>query len=226
MNDVDLNILYEDNHLIVVEKPVNVPVQLDDSRDDDLLSLTKAYIKEKYDKPGNVYLALIHRLDRPVGGAIVFAKTSKAASRMANLLRKRELERTYYAIVHGRPEEAFGKLTHYLWKDRQKNEVYAVGKNHQDAKKAVLNYEVLASKQGFSLLEVELETGRSHQIRVQLQTIGHPLYGDQKYGSQVNKVGQQIALWSRELRFIHPVKKEEVTVQSQPPHEYPWDLFL
>src|SRR5699024_10278426 len=120
----------------------------------------------------------------------------------------------------------FGKLTHYLWKDRQKNEVYAVGKNHQDAKKAVLNYEVLASKQGFSLLEVELETGRSHQIRVQLQTIGHPLYGDQKYGSQVNNVGQQIALWSLQLRFIHPVKKEEVTVQSQLPHEYPWDLFL
>src|SRR5699024_11811551 len=114
--------------------------------------------------------------DRVVCGSSVSATTFKAASWIANLLIKRDPERTYYAVVHGKPEEAFGKLTHYLWKDRQKNEVYAVGKNHKDAKKAVLNYEVLASKQGFSLLEVELETGRSHQIRVQLQTIGHPLY--------------------------------------------------
>lgn len=220
-----LNVLYEDNHLIVVEKPVNIPVQLDDSNDLDLLSMVKQYIKEAYNKPGKVYLALIHRLDRPVGGAIVFAKTSKAASRMSNLLRKREIEREYIAIVHGKVYKQTDLLTHYLWKDRKQNQVYVKPKGFEGAKLARLTYDVQSIKENYTLVKVTLETGRSHQIRVQMKAINHPLYGDQKYGSDLNKHGQQIALWSHKLAFEHPVKKEVVTIISEPPNEYPWTLF-
>lgn len=220
-----IDVLYEDNHLIIVNKPVNVPVQLDDSNDMDLLAMVKQYIKEKYNKPGNVYIGLIHRLDRPVGGAIVFAKTSKAASRMSNLLRKKEVEREYVAVVHGHIEKEYDRLTHYLWKDRKHNQVYVRQKDDKEAKIAKLSYDVLQQKDRYTMVKVTLETGRSHQIRVQFQAIGHPLYGDQKYGSKVNKPGQQIALWSHLLRFEHPVKKEEVLIISNPPNEYPWNLF-
>lgn len=220
-----IDVLYEDNHLIIVNKPVNVPVQLDDSNDMDLLTMVKQYIKEKYNKPGNVYIGLIHRLDRPVGGAIVFAKTSKAASRMSNLLRKKEVEREYVAVVHGHIEKEYDRLTHYLWKDRKHNQVYVRQKDDKEAKIAKLSYDVLQQKDRYTMVKVTLETGRSHQIRVQFQAIGHPLYGDQKYGSKVNKPGQQIALWSHLLRFEHPVKKEEVLIISNPPNEYPWNLF-
>src|SRR5699024_8951002 len=196
---MDIRILYEDNHLLIVEKPVNVPVQEDDSRDPDLLTMLKKYIKEKYDKKGNVYLSLVHRLDRPVGGVILFAKTSKAASRMSNILRKRELARKYVAVVRGVIQKEADTLTHYLRKDHRKNQVSVVQKNDSKAKKAILHYQVLHKKKDFSYVEITLETGRSHQIRVQLSTIGYPLYGDQKYGAKVNKVGQQIALWAYEL---------------------------
>lgn len=223
---MNIRILYEDNHLIIVEKPVNIPVQQDSSHDEDLLTILKNDIKIRYEKPGNVYLALIHRLDRPVGGAIVFAKTSKAASRMADLLRKREIERRYIAIVRGEVRKRQEKLIHYLSKDHKKNIVQAVTEKAEGAKKAILHYERLAVSERLSLLRVSLETGRSHQIRVQLKEIGHPLYGDQKYGKNENKVGQQIALWSYELSFIHPVKKERITVQSPPPKSYPWSLFF
>lgn len=222
---MDIPILYEDNHLIIVEKPVNIPVQEDRSGDMDLLSYLKADIKERYQKPGNVYLGLVHRLDRPVGGAIVFAKTSKAASRMADLLRKQEIKRTYHAIVRGHVKTKENRLIHYLWKDRKKNEVYVVNKNKSNAKKAVLDYTVLHVKKGLSLLEVQLQTGRSHQIRVQMQNTGFPLYGDQKYGSEINKSGEQIALWAHELAFMHPVKKEWIEVKSIPPNEFPWNLY-
>lgn len=223
---MNIPILYEDNHLLIVEKPVNIPVQQDASQDNDLLTILKNDLKIRYDKPGNVYLALIHRLDRPVGGAIVFAKTSKAAGRMANLLRKRKMARTYVAVVRGDVKQKQGKLIHYLKKDHQKNIVQTVSAADKDAKKAILQYEVVRYKDELSLLRIQLETGRSHQIRVQLKSIGHPLYGDQKYGKNVNKVGQQIALWSYELSFIHPVKGERITVQSNPPNQYPWDILL
>src|SRR5690625_3811155 len=209
---MSLTILYEDNHLIVVEKPVNIPVQQDRSKDRDLISIVKEDIKIRYDKPGNVYLALLHRLDRPVGGAIVFAKTSKAASRMANLFRKREIYRSYLAVVRGHVKKDNDQLEHFLYKDRTKNKVFAVKPNHADAKKAILRYQVLERKDQLTLLQVTLQTGRPHQIRVQLKEIGHPLYGDQKYGTEVNKVGEQIALWAHELAFIHPVKKERIKV--------------
>lgn len=222
---MEIPILYEDNHLLIVEKPINVPVQEDRSKDPDLLSILKKDIKIRYNKPGNVYLSLVHRLDRPVGGAIILAKTSKAASRMANILRKRELERKYLAIVHGIVVKNRGTLEHYLHKDRRKNEVSVVSSNVKNAKKAILHYRVLGQKNKLSLIEVELVTGRSHQIRVQLNALGNPLYGDQLYGKRINKVGQQIALWAYELSFTHPVKKERITIQSNPPKKFPWDIW-
>lgn len=224
---MNIPILYEDNHLLVVEKPVNMPVQSDSSKDLDLLTSLKDFIKVRDEKPGNVYLALVHRLDRPVGGAIVFAKTSKAASRLANELRQRKIQRTYLAITRGIPQEGSGQLTDYLAKNHQKNISYVSKKSDKNAKIARLNYSVLerAAEEKLALLRVQLETGRSHQIRVQLANINTPLYGDQKYGQNVNKPGQQIALWAHELSFKHPTKDEIVTVISQPPSEYPWDLF-
>lgn len=224
---MEVPILYEDNHLLIVEKPVNIPVQQDDSKDMDLLTLLKQDLKKRYEKPGNVYLALIHRLDRPVGGAIVFAKTSKAASRMANLLRKREIERVYLAVVRGHVKDDIGTLEHYLLKDRMKNKVKVVNERKKDAKKAILHYEVLerSKKEQLTLVKIALQTGRSHQIRVQFSEIGHPLYGDQKYGKNMNKVGEQIALWSFELSFIHPVKRDEITVNSLPDQKYPWNIW-
>lgn len=218
-------ILYEDNHLLLVEKPINVPVQEDSSGDIDLLTILKNDLKIRYQKPGNVYLGLVHRLDRPVGGAIVFAKTSKAASRLSDLLRRNTIERKYYAVVHGTLNKKRGQLVHYLLKDHRKNKVSAVSSNHPEAKKAILDYEVIESKNGLSLLSVQLHTGRPHQIRVQLSTMGNPIFGDQKYGEHLNKPGQQIALWAHSIQFEHPVKKEPVNIKSLPPNSYPWDLW-
>lgn len=218
-------ILYEDNHLLVVEKPVNIPVQEDASGDADLLSLLKNDLKVRYQKPGNVYLGLVHRLDRPVGGVMVFAKTSKAASRLAESLRKNKVERKYMAVVRGTPHKKAALLEHYLFKNNRKNIVQTVPRDHQNAKRAVLEYKTLAHRDKLSLLSVKLHTGRSHQIRVQLSASGYPLYGDQKYGPQVNRPGQQIALWAYSLEFEHPVKKELMQVTSFPPSKYPWNVW-
>lgn len=222
---MNIPILYEDNHLLVVEKPVNIPVQEDNSGDKDLLNILKEDIKIRFQKPGNVYLGLVHRLDRPVGGVMVFAKTSKAASRLSDVIRKDQLDRKYLAVVRGVPKKKKATLEHYLYKDTKKNKVYAVSADHKEAKKAVLDYEVISSEEGLSLLSVRLHTGRSHQIRVQLSTAGFPLYGDQKYGQHVNRTGQQIALWANLLEFPHPTTKELVRVQSDPKNEYPWNLW-
>lgn len=219
-----ITILYEDNHLLVVEKPVNIPVQEDASRDKDLLTILKEDIKIRYNKPGNVYLALVHRLDRPVGGVMVFAKTSKAASRLSDVIRRNGLTRKYLAVVNGKPQKDYAKLEHYLHKDSRKNMVHAVSPTDKRGKKAILEYEVLSTKEHLSLLAVTLHTGRSHQIRVQLSEIGHPLYGDQKYGQQ-SKKGQQIALWANVLEFPHPTTKELIKIQSPTPNEYPWNLW-
>lgn len=218
-------ILFEDNHLLIVEKPVNIPVQEDNSGDLDLLTMLKEDLKVRYQKPGNVFLGLVHRLDRPVGGAIVFGKTSKAASRLSDMIRRRVIDRTYLTVVHGIPNKVKDKLEHHLVKDGRENKVSVESAQHRKAKKAILRYEVIESKDGFSLLAVKLETGRSHQIRVQLAEIGHPIYGDQKYGEHVNKPGQQIALWAKSVAFEHPVRKEPVTVQSNPPGKFPWDIW-
>lgn len=224
---MNLNVLYEDNHLLVVEKPRNMPVQEDASRDPDLLNLCKQFLIEKYNKPGDAFLGLVHRLDRPVGGVILFAKTSKAASRISNEIRLNRLDRTYYAVVRGIPKNKQGTLTDYLLKDRKTNISSVVDKNTKGAKKAILDYQVVAtdSKEKLSLLEVKLHTGRSHQIRLQLSHMEHPIYGDQKYGAHVNEPGQQIALWAYELSVKHPTKDEKVTVTCDVPNEYPWSIF-
>lgn len=221
-----INVLYEDNHLLVVEKPVNLPVQGDSSKDRDLLNILKDYIKDKYNKPGNVYLGLVHRLDRPVGGAIVFARTSKAASRLSNELRKHQIHRKYIAVTRGHLPNDHGRMVDYLWKDRRKNIVSIKSQDEKDAKKAVLDYKVLSNDGKGSLVEVELQTGRTHQVRVQLANQGTPLYGDQKYGQHVNRPGEQIALWATHLSFKHPTKDETVSEDCPPPNEDPWTRFL
>lgn len=218
-------IVYEDNHLLVVEKPVNIPTQADESGDQDLLSLLKEDIKKRYNKPGNVYLGLVHRLDRPAGGLMVFAKTSKASSRLSEQLRKKQIKKTYLACVYGHLPEKKGILKHHLLKDTKKNIVSAVSSQRQGAKEAILYYERLASRESLHLVKINLETGRPHQIRVQFSTIGCPLYGDQKYGQKTSRIGQQLALWSYRLVFIHPTKNEEMVFTSNPPIEFPWTLF-
>jgi 23S rRNA pseudouridine1911/1915/1917 synthase len=225
MGQQKIALLYEDNHLLVVEKPVNMPTQGDASGDPDLLSLLKEDLKERYQKPGQVYLGLVHRLDRPVGGVMVFAKTSKAASRLGEQIRTGGFKKTYLAVVHGQPEKS-GRLEHFLLKDRATNIVQVVSSAATGGKKAILEYEVLMEKEGLSLVRINLLTGRSHQIRVQFSTLGHPLYGDQKYGASFNKPGQQIALWSQEIQCLHPTKKEAMTFSSSPPLVAPWHLFF
>lgn len=217
-------VLYEDNHVIVVVKPPNVPTQEDDSRDPDLLTLIKADLKHRHGKPGNVFLGLVHRLDRPVGGVMVFAKTSKAASRLSDAVRTRAIGKQYRAVVHGKPASASGTLRHHLLKDTRTNMVTVVKANLPGAKEAILDYRVLSSQEGLSLVEVELHTGRPHQIRVQFATIGCPLVGDQRYAGPLAIPGQQIALWSTSLSFEHPVSKELLRFHSEPPAAYPWLL--
>ncbi|WP_426453661.1 RluA family pseudouridine synthase [Paenibacillus sp. S-38] len=218
-------VLYEDNHVIVVVKPPNVPTQEDDSRDPDLLTMIKADLKHRHGKPGNVYLGLVHRLDRPVGGVMVFAKTSKAASRLSDAVRTRTIRKVYTAVLHGRPKQPQGTLRHHLLKNERTNMVSVVPPSKAGAKEAVLDYRVLGSQDGLSLVQVELHTGRPHQIRVQFSTTGTPLVGDQRYGGSLAQPGQQIALWSSILEFTHPVTKEALKFTSRPPKSFPWLLW-
>jgi 23S rRNA pseudouridine1911/1915/1917 synthase len=220
-----LEILYEDNHLLVVVKPVNIPVQGDASGDPDLLSLIKTDLKERYQKPGRVFTGLVHRLDRPVGGVMVFAKTSKAAARLAEQIRVREFKKLYYAVVRGVPAAVAGQLVDYLRKDPQTNTVQIVAATEPGAKQAVLEYRMLAADAELSLVQINLLTGRPHQIRVQMAALGHPLYGDQKYGAKLNRPGEQLALWATYLAFKHPTKAEPLEFVSKPPAQYPWDRF-
>lgn len=218
-------VLFEDNHVLVVEKPVNMPTQEDDSRDPDLLNVLKADLKHRHGKPGNVFLGLVHRLDRPVGGVMVFAKTSKAASRLSDAVRTRHMHKTYIAAVHGKPGQPQGTLTHWLLKDTKTNTVKVVKPGQAGAKEAILDYQTLGSADGLSLVRVKLHTGRPHQIRVQLAAIGCPLYGDQRYGASVNQPGQQLALWSTRLSFEHPTLQETLSFTSLPPNQHPWFLW-
>ena len=220
-----VKVIYEDNHLLVVEKPVNILSQGDDTNDKDMVNLLKQYVKEKYNKPGNVYIGLVHRLDRPVGGAMVFAKTSKAASRLSEQVRNKTFKKTYRAVIHGTMNKESDTLKDYLYKNKKTNMVSVVNKNHKDAKNAELSYETLEHKNNFSLVEIDLKTGRPHQIRVQFASRCHPLFGDQRYGQNVNKVGQQISLWSYKIEIEHPTTKEKMEFVCEPPKEYPWDLF-
>lgn len=225
MIHMKIPIIYEDNHLLIIEKPINVLVQGDSTGDKDLLTILKEDLKVRYQKPGNVYLGLVHRLDRPVGGIMVFAKTSKSASRMSDLIRKHELERRYLAVVRGKPKQDEATLENYLIKNHQENKVYVAKPTDKRAKKAILDYQTIAQTDEFSLLSIQLHTGRAHQIRVQLAAAGMPIYGDQKYGQKVNKVGQQIALWAHTLEFKHPTKEDIIQASSLPPKVYPWNLW-
>lgn len=222
---VTFDILYEDNHLLGVVKPVNIPVQEDATGDADLLTLLKEDIRRRYNKPGNVFMGLIHRLDRPVGGAMIFAKTSKAASRLSESVRSRSFRKGYLTVVHGKLPSRNGRLRDILLKNPKTNTVTVVREGTPGGKEAVLDYTVLGTAEGFSLVKIDLHTGRSHQIRVQMAQAGCPLYGDQKYGPEVNKPGQQIALWSSLVGFPHPVTKEEVELHSIPPRDFPWNLW-
>ena len=213
-----INIIYEDNHLLVVEKPINIPVQEDSSKDEDLLTILKKYIKEKYNKPSNVYLGLVHRLDRPVGGIMVFAKTSKAASRLSEQVRNHTFKKKYYAIIEG--HATGGILKDKLLKDPKTN-ITIVDKNGKDA---TLSYELIDYKEGLSLVDISLETGRSHQIRVQFSSRNLPLYGDQKYNKN-SKVKEQIALFAYSISFVHPTTKEKMTFKIDMPNTKPWNIF-
>ncbi|MBG9982776.1 RluA family pseudouridine synthase [Aerococcaceae bacterium DSM 111020] len=220
-----MDIIYQDNHLFVVVKEPNQLVQGDVTADLDLLTKAKQYIKTHENKPGNVYLGLVHRLDRPVGGAIVFAKTSKAASRLSDQLRRRNITRHYYAITDQLVNKRTGKLIDYLYKDRSNNQSYVVNQDHPNAKKTILHYECIAQKDDHSLIKVQLETGRPHQIRVQMAHAGMPIVGDQKYHPNP-KHHQQIALWAEELSLDHPTLKKRMTFHSNPPTKvFPWNLF-
>lgn len=219
------NIIYEDNHIIVVEKPVNIPSQGDKTGDIDMLTLIKQYIKEKYNKPGDVYLGLVHRLDRPVGGVMVFAKTSKAASRLSEQVRTKEFKKKYIVVINGRMEEQRGTLQDYLLKNEKVNMSRVVKEGTKNSKLANLEYEVLKynSEIDLSVLKIYLHTGRHHQIRVQLSSRNHSIYGDQKYGGRGH--GKQIALWAYELKFIHPTTKERMTFKVLPKINGTWKIL-
>ena len=215
-----LNIIYEDNHLLVVEKPSNIPVQEDSSKDIDMLTLLKDYRKIKENKPGEAFIGLVHRLDRPVSGIIVFAKTSKAASRLSDQIRQNTFHKTYLAVVKGTlPSQ--GKFEDYLIKNEKENISYVTTK--EKGKYSCLEYQVLSTKDNLSLVEINLITGRSHQIRVQFSSRNHPLIGDSKYGHNPNNI--DIALFAKSITFSHPTTKEELTFTLDIPNKYPFNLF-
>lgn len=223
MNDID--IVYEDNHIIVVLKPQGVPTCGDESGDDSLLEGVRRYLKVTYEKPGNVYVGLIHRLDRPTGGVMVFAKTSKAASRLSEQMRGGDFEKKYFAVLVGTPKEPQKTLVNYLKKNPVNNMVYLCPPTTDGAKMASLDYRVLQEREGLCLAEVRLHTGRTHQIRVQMAGIGHPVYGDMRYGGENAKKGW-LALWAYSLSFTHPVTKERMRFMVQPPADNaPWKYF-
>ncbi len=222
----ELNVVYEDNHIIVVIKPQNIPTQEDESHDKDLLTMVKEYIKVKENKPGNVFVGLVHRLDRPTGGIMVFAKTSKAASRLTQEMHTGDFKKRYLTVVVGKPREKRAKLVNYLLKNARTNTVQVVPELTTNAKRAELDYIVLDEKEKVSLLDVNLATGRSHQIRVQLKNIGCPVYGDVKYGGDKLAKGHNLALWAYELKFVHPTTKENMTFKCYPPEDItPWNVF-
>ena len=222
-----LNIIYEDNHIIVVEKPPNIPSQADKTEDKDMLTIIKEYIKEKYNKPGEAFVGLVHRLDRPTGGAMVFAKTSKAASRLSEQMREGDFDKTYLAVVCGKPREPKSKIVSYLKKDEKNNMAMIVPQTTTGAKRAELDYELLAYNQDtdHSLVKVKIYSGRGHQIRVQMKSIKCPIFGDQKYGGE-NMPKVMLNLFASELSFLHPVSKQKLIFRVYPPeNSLAWNEF-
>lgn len=220
-----LKVIFEDNHIIVVEKQPNIPSQGDKTNDIDMLTIIKEYIKEKYNKPGNVYLGLIHRLDRPVGGVMVFAKTSKAAARLSEQVREKVFKKQYLVVVDGRFEQNNGIMKDYLLKNERNNLSKVVNKDTKNAKYAELEYKVIKYKEdiNLSVVKVDLHTGRHHQIRVQFSSRNHSIYGDQKYGTRGR--GKLIALWAHSLTIKHPITKEEMIFESTPELNGTWSIL-
>ena len=221
----NLKILYEDNHIIVVVKPVNVPSQGDKTGDIDMLTIIKEYIKEKYNKPGEVYLGLVHRLDRPTGGVMVFAKTSKAAGRLSEQVRDKKMHKKYLCIVDGKMEKTSGNMRDFLLKNEKTNTSKVVKEGTENAKEAILDYKVIKYNEeiNMSVVEVDLLTGRHHQIRVQFASRNHSLSGDQKYGTRGR--GKQLALWAYSLSFEHPTKKELMEFKEYPEMIGSWKIL-
>ena len=211
-----LNIIFEDAHILVVEKAPRVPSQADISGDPDMLSLCKSHIKANENKPGNVYLGLVHRLDRPVGGLMVFAKRSKAAARISKQIQNRSFQKTYVALLEGSIQPESGELTHYLVKDKKKKKAVVYITESTESKQAVLNYKLIEKVNDNSLVEIELRTGRFHQIRAQFAFMGHPIVGDTKYLARSKHTAEGIALYASRLSFQHPISSEQLTFEKKP----------
>ncbi|HEY8782460.1 MAG TPA: RluA family pseudouridine synthase [Mucilaginibacter sp.] len=221
----DNDILFEDNHLIAVNKRAGDIVQVDETGDEPLEEKVKKYVAQKYNKPNGAFLGVVHRLDRPVSGVILFAKTSKALDRVNKLFKSREMHKTYYAVVRNRPQPETGNLVHWLVKNQQKNVTKAYGQEVAGSMRSELNYKLVGELNGYYLIEVDPITGRPHQIRVQLSTLGCPIVGDNKYGYPRGSLRKSISLHARKLQFIHPVKKEPVLIIAPFPKDGFWERF-
>ena len=221
-----MTVVYEDNHIIVVNKTASEIVQADKTGDTPLSETVKQYLKEKYQKPGNVFLGVTHRLDRPVSGLVIFAKTSKALTRLNEMFRAGEVKKTYWAVVKNKPAELNGHLVHYLKKNEQKNMSRAYDAETKDALKSELDYKLLFSSDNYHLLEINPHTGRHHQIRVQLSAIGCPIKGDVKYGFRRSNEDASIHLHAKKAELVHPVSKQPLVIEADPPNESLWNFFM
>lgn len=221
-----LEVLYEDNHLLIVNKPNNILVQKDTTGDIALEDIAKQYIKEKYNKPGEVFLGVVHRIDRPVSGIVVFARTSKALTRINEQFKLKEVTKKYLAIVKQIPQPEKATLVHFIYRDTKTNKSKAYNKPFKDAKESSLTYSVLRKSDNYTLLEIDLHTGRHHQIRCQLATIGSPIKGDLKYGFPRSNENGGISLHAHSIEFNHPVTKEKIKITAPPPNEKLWNVFL
>ena len=219
-----MQVVYEDNHIIIVSKRSGEIVQGDKTSDEPLSETVKRYIKEKYGKPGEVFLGVVHRLDRPVSGLVVFARTSKALTRLNKMFAEGDVHKTYWAITKNTPKEPEGTLTHWIVRNEQQNKSYAYDKEKPHAKKAILHYRVIGHSDNYSLIEVRLLTGRHHQIRCQLAAMGCPIKGDLKYGAPRSNPDGSISLLSRRMEFVHPVSKENICVEAPLPDDPLWQL--
>lgn len=220
-----MTVLYEDNHIIIVNKTVSEIVQGDKTGDKPLSETVKEYLKEKYDKPGNVFCGVVHRLDRPTSGIVIFARTSKALPRLNEMFKNKEIKKTYWAIVGNSPKQQEGTLKHYLIRNEKQNKSYAYDTEKPDSKLAILHYKQIASSDKYSLLEIDLETGRHHQIRCQLAKIGSPIKGDLKYGAERSNPDGGISLHARKISFIQPVSKLLIEIEAPVPGDNLWQFF-
>lgn len=212
-----MTVVYEDNHIIIVNKTASEIVQGDKTGDTPLSETVKQYLKEKYQKPGNVFIGVTHRLDRPVSGLVVFAKTGKALSRLNEMFKNSEVKKTYWAVVKNRPPQEEGELVHYMIRNEKQNKSYAYDREKPGSKKAILHYRLIGHSQNYYLLEIDLKTGRHHQIRCQLAKMGCPIKGDLKYGSPRSNPDGSICLHARNIRFVHPVSKERIEIEAPTP---------